>query len=58
VDLKPGGCALIKVFEGSRFGARVAASRGKFARVRLSKPHAAGSLSAEMYLLAKDFLMV
>jgi 23S rRNA (uridine2552-2'-O)-methyltransferase len=56
--LKPGGSALIKVFQGSGFQELVAASRGKFARVKLSKPQASRSRSPEMYLLAKDFLMV
>jgi 23S rRNA (uridine2552-2'-O)-methyltransferase len=56
--LKPGGSALIKVFQGSGFQELVAASRGKFTRVRLCKPQASRSRSPEMYLLAKGFLMV
>lgn len=56
--LKPGGGALIKVFEGSGFQEPAAASRGKFAKVRLSKPQASRCRSPEIYLLAKDFLMV
>jgi 23S rRNA (uridine2552-2'-O)-methyltransferase len=56
--LKPGGYALIKVFQGSRLQERVAVSRRKFAKVRLSKPQVSRSRNPEMYLLAKDFLMV
>jgi 23S rRNA (uridine2552-2'-O)-methyltransferase len=56
--LKPGGGALIKVFQGSGFPELVAAARAKFAKVRLVKPHASRSRSSEMYLLAKDLLMV
>ncbi len=56
--LKPGGSALIKVFQGSGFQELVSASRRRFAKVRLSKPQASRSRSPEMYLLAKDFAMV
>jgi 23S rRNA (uridine2552-2'-O)-methyltransferase len=56
--LKPGGSALIKVFQGSGFQELVAASRGKLTRLRLCKPQASRSRSPEMYLLAKGFLMV
>ena len=59
--LKPGGSALINVFRrfpGLKERERGAASRGKFARVRPSKPHARAPQSPEMYLLAKDLVMV
>jgi len=56
--LKPGGDALIKVFQGAGFQELLRSARGSFAQVRLSKPQASRSRSAEMYLLAKDFLMV
>jgi len=56
--LNPHGSALIKVFQGSGFQELRAVARGRFAQVRLSKPQASRSRSAEMYLLAKDFLMV
>ncbi len=56
--LKPGGSALIKLFQGSGFRQLVTASCGRFARVRLCKPQVSRSRSPEMYLLAKDFLMV
>lgn len=56
--LKPGGGALIKVFQGAGFQEFVAASRQKFAKVKLQKPDASRSRSPELYLLAKGFLMV
>jgi 23S rRNA (uridine2552-2'-O)-methyltransferase len=56
--LKPEGCALIKVFQGAGFQEFVAASRQKFAKVKLQKPDASRSRSPELYLLAKGFLMV
>ena len=56
--LKPQGSALIKVFQGSGFQELVRAARDRFAQVRLCKPQASRSRSPEMYLLAKDFLMV
>lgn len=55
--LKPGGRALMKLFAGPGFQEPVA-SRGGWAEASLSKPRASGSGGAEMYLLAKDFLMV
>jgi 23S rRNA (uridine2552-2'-O)-methyltransferase len=56
--LKPGGSALIKVFQGAGTTALVQAARGRFARVRLMKPAASRSRSAEMYLLAMQFRLV
>ncbi|HEY6483672.1 MAG TPA: 23S rRNA (uridine(2552)-2'-O)-methyltransferase RlmE [Steroidobacteraceae bacterium] len=56
--LKPHGAALIKVFQGAGFQELIGATRRNFAAVRLCKPHASRSRSPEMYLLAKDFLMV
>ena len=56
--LKPEGSALIKVFQGAGFQELVAESRQKFAKVKLQKPDASRSRSAELYLLAKGFLMV
>ena len=68
--LKRDGAALIKLFQGAgfqagfqtRFGARfeqfVAASRRRFARVKLWKPEAGRSHSPELYLLAKGFGLV
>jgi 23S rRNA (uridine2552-2'-O)-methyltransferase len=56
--LKPGGSALIKVFQGAGFQELVGTSRGRFGRVRLTQPRACGSRSTEMYLLAKEFRLV
>jgi 23S rRNA (uridine2552-2'-O)-methyltransferase len=56
--LKPGGDALIKVFQGSGFEQLVKAARGEFSRVKLLKPPASRARSAEMYLLAMKFRLV
>jgi 23S rRNA (uridine2552-2'-O)-methyltransferase len=56
--LKPGGNALIKVFQGSGFPALLAAARQRFAKVRMIKPEASRARSPELYLLAKDFTIV
>jgi 23S rRNA (uridine2552-2'-O)-methyltransferase len=56
--LKPGGAALIKVFQGSGFQELLQRSRGRFDRVKLIKPQASRSRSPEMYLLATQFRLV
>jgi 23S rRNA (uridine2552-2'-O)-methyltransferase len=56
--LKPGGTALIKVFQGSGFTELLAATRQRFAKVRMLKPEASRARSPELYLLAKDFTIV
>jgi len=56
--LKPGGHALIKLFQGAGFQELVQAARGEFARVRLVKPLASRARSPEMYLLAMKFRLV
>jgi 23S rRNA (uridine2552-2'-O)-methyltransferase len=56
--LKPGGAALIKVFQGSGFTKLLAATRLRFAKVRMLKPEASRARSPELYLLAKDFTIV
>ena len=56
--LKPGGSALIKVFQGAGFRELVQSARGRFARVRVVKPAASRSRSPEMYLLAMQFRLV
>jgi 23S rRNA (uridine2552-2'-O)-methyltransferase len=56
--LKPGGTALIKVFQGSGFTEVLAAARQRFAKVRMLKPEASRARSPELYLLAKDFTIV
>ncbi len=56
--LKPRGGALIKLFQGSGFQELVADARRRFATVKLLKPQASRSRSAEVYLLAKHLLLV
>jgi len=50
--LRPGGVFLAKVFQGAGFDGYLKAVRGEFATVRMKKPPASRSRSAEMYLLA------
>ena len=56
--LKPGGAALIKVFQGSGFQELLQRARAKFDRVKLIKPLASRSRSPEMYMLARQFRLV
>jgi 23S rRNA (uridine2552-2'-O)-methyltransferase len=56
--LKPGGDALIKVFQGSGFQELVQGARGRYGRVKLVKPAASRSRSPEIYLLAMQFRLV
>jgi 23S rRNA (uridine2552-2'-O)-methyltransferase len=56
--LKPGGAALIKVFQGAGFAELVKDARTRFGRVRLVKPEASRSRSPEIYLLAMQFRLV
>ena len=56
--LKPGGAALIKVFQGSGFQELVGAARRQFKSVRFIKPAASRARSAETYLLASGLRLV
>ena len=56
--LKPGGHALIKVFQGSGFVELLQAARGRFGRVKLLKPQASRTRSPEIYLVAMQFRLV
>ncbi|HYM43421.1 MAG TPA: 23S rRNA (uridine(2552)-2'-O)-methyltransferase RlmE [Steroidobacteraceae bacterium] len=56
--LKPGGDALIKVFQGSGFQELIQAARTEFERVRLVKPKASRARSPEIYLLAMKYRLV
>ena len=56
--LKPGGNALIKVFQGSGFQELVQGARRRYSRVKLVKPQASRSRSPEIYLLAMQFRLV
>jgi 23S rRNA (uridine2552-2'-O)-methyltransferase len=50
--LRPGGTFLAKVFQGAGFEELVKNTRREFTQVRMRKPPASRSRSAEMYLLA------
>lgn len=50
--LRPGGTFLAKVFQGAGFEELVKNTRREFDQVRMRKPPASRSRSAEMYLLA------
>ena len=56
--LKPGGGALIKVFQGSGFQELSVAARRQFKTVRFLKPAASRARSAEIYLLANSLRLV
>ena len=56
--LKPGGNALIKVFQGAGFQELVQGARGRFGKVKLVKPQASRARSPEIYLLAMQFRLV
>ena len=56
--LKPGGAALIKVFQGAGFQELVAASRRQLNYVRFIKPAASRARSVETYLVASGLRLV
>lgn len=51
--LKPAGCFLVKLFQGSGFEEFVREARRRFKQVLVRKPEASRSRSKEVYLLAK-----
>jgi 23S rRNA (uridine2552-2'-O)-methyltransferase len=53
--LRPGGCLLIKVFQGEGFDALMKSLRANFSSVKTRKPEASRSRSKEVYLLALGF---
>jgi 23S rRNA (uridine2552-2'-O)-methyltransferase len=55
--LRPGGCFLVKLFQGEGFEDFVAAVRRDFSSVRLIKPKASRRESREIYLLARNYAM-
>jgi 23S rRNA (uridine2552-2'-O)-methyltransferase len=55
--LAPGGDYLVKVFQGRDFEPFVKRLRGLFGSVKVRKPKASRSRSAELYLLARQFRM-
>jgi 23S rRNA (uridine2552-2'-O)-methyltransferase len=56
--LRPGGDFLAKVFQGRGFQPLLAQLRQKFESVKLRKPKASRSRSAEVYVLARGFRLV
>jgi 23S rRNA (uridine2552-2'-O)-methyltransferase len=56
--LKPGGTALIKLFQGAGFQELVTVARRRFERVKFLKPQASRARSPETYLLASGKRMV
>ncbi len=55
--LAPGGDFLVKVFQGRDYVPFVQRLRGLFGSVKVRKPKASRSRSAELYLLARQFRM-
>lgn len=53
--LAPGGCLLVKVFQGEGFDRYLKALRSDFKRVVTRKPGASRARSREVYLLAEGF---
>ncbi len=51
--LKPGGCFLVKVFQGGDFEPYVKTLRASFQQVQMRKPEASRGQSKEVYLLGK-----
>jgi 23S rRNA (uridine2552-2'-O)-methyltransferase len=56
--LKPGGCFVVKVFQGEGFDAYLKALRQDFKRVVSRKPSSSRAKSREVYLVAGNFKMV
>ena len=56
--LKPGGCFLVKVFQGNGFDEYIRAMRGHFRQVATRKPKASRGRTNETYLLAKELTRV
>ena len=54
--LKPNGALLIKVFQGAGLDQFTQDLRGAFKSVKTRKPQASRARSAEMYLLAEEFM--
>jgi 23S rRNA (uridine2552-2'-O)-methyltransferase len=52
--LRPGGCLLVKAFQGEGFETYLKALRGRFESVAVRKPKASRARSREVYLLARN----
>jgi 23S rRNA (uridine2552-2'-O)-methyltransferase len=53
--LKPGGCLLVKVFQGAGFQEFLPIMRAYFGKVVTRKPDASRGRSNELYVLGRDF---
>ncbi len=53
--LRPGGDFVCKLFQGEGSDALIAAARGSFDRVRVTKPDASRAGSREVYLVARNY---
>ncbi len=56
--LRPGGTLLVKVFQGREFQPLIARLRRRYESVKLRKPKASRSRSAEVYVLARGYRLV
>ncbi|MEW6313583.1 MAG: RlmE family RNA methyltransferase [Pseudomonadota bacterium] len=56
--LQPGGCFLVKVFQGAGFEGFLKEMRASFKQVATRKPKASRGRSKEIYLLGKELLAV
>ncbi|WP_369162621.1 23S rRNA (uridine(2552)-2'-O)-methyltransferase RlmE [Candidatus Thiodiazotropha sp. LNASS1] len=56
--LKPGGCFVVKIFQGEGFDTYLKALRHDFKRVVSRKPSSSRAKSREVYLVAGNFKMV
>ncbi|MEW8041342.1 MAG: 23S rRNA (uridine(2552)-2'-O)-methyltransferase RlmE [Candidatus Thiodiazotropha endolucinida] len=56
--LKPGGCLVVKIFQGEGFDTYLKALRRDFKRVVSRKPSSSRAKSREVYLVAGNFKMV
>lgn len=57
-SLRPGGTLLMKVFQGREFQPLIARLRRGYESVKLRKPKASRSRSAEVYVLARGYRLV
>jgi len=53
--LKPGGCLVVKTFQGEGFDDYLHELRRRFTKVTIRKPKSSRSKSRELYLVAKGF---
>jgi len=54
--LKPGGCLVLKIFEGDMMADVMKLVKASFKEVKLFGPEASRSSSSEIYIIAKDYI--